>query len=52
MIKESVIIIFVEDEVEKNELYQGNRERWNCALNLQVKLPEISEKIKSNLQCV
>ena len=47
MIKESVIIIFVEDEVEKNELYKVIEKDGTVHEFAKLKLPEIVKKLKA-----
>lgn len=47
MIKESVIIIFVEDEVEKNELYKVIEKDGAVHEFAKLKLPEIVKKLKA-----
>ena len=47
MIKESVVIIFVEDEVEKNELYKVIEKNGIVHEFAKLKLPEIVKKLKA-----
>lgn len=47
MIKESVVIIFVEDEVEKNELYKVIEKNGIVHGFAKLKIPEIVKKLKA-----